>query len=158
MTSNDIAIPTELTLLCRCLVTLEGTLEKISPSSNLIEILINHKRNTVMKELDYKDQSLKIGHDLYKTLKKSYALPQIIYDLIKMSKNGQLHVNVTESDDYNRTTYKKKQFSIIIKTVFSCMCMLCSVLTKSYYMSIVLLVLSMLLGIDVFINLWKLKR
>ena len=85
----------------------------------MIEILINHKRNTVLKDLDYKDQGLKIGQDLYKTLKKSYALPQIVYDLIKMSKNGQLHVNVTESDDYNRTTYQKKQFSIIIKTVFS---------------------------------------
>ena len=158
MTSNDIAIPTELTLLCRCLVTLEGTLEKISPTSNLIEILINHKRNTVLKDLDYKDQGLKIGQNLYKTLKKSYALPQIVYDLIKMSKNGQLHVNVTESDDYNRTTYQKKQFSIIIKTVFSCMCMLCGVLTESYYMSIVLFTISMLLGIDVFFHLRKLKR
>lgn len=158
VTSNDIAIPTELTLLCRCLVTLEGTLEKISPSSNLIEILINHKRNTVLKELDYKDQGLKIGHDLYKTLKKSYALPQIVYDLIKMSKNGQLHVNVTENDDYTRQTYKKTELSIIIKTVFSCMCMLCGILTESYYMSIVLLTISMLLGMDVFFHLWKLKR
>ena len=75
-----------------------------------------------------------------------------------MSKNGQLHVNVTESDDYTRQTYKKTELSIIIKTVFSCMCMLCSVLTESYYMSIVLLAISMLLGIDVFFNLWKLKR
>ena len=139
-------------------MTLEGTLEKISPSSNLIEILINHKRNTVLKELDYKDQGLKIGHDLYKTLKKSYALPQIVYDLIKMSKNGQLHVNVTENDDYIRQTYKKTELSIIIKTVFSCMCLLCGVLTESYYMSIILLTISMLLGIDVFFHLWKLKR
>ena len=148
----------ELIQKCFDIVTLEGTLEKISPTSNLIEILINHKRNTVLKDLDYKDQGLKIGQDLYKTLKKSYALPQIVYDLIKMSKNGQLHVNVTESDDYNRTTYQKKQFSIIIKTVFSCMCMLCGVLTESYYMSIVLFTISMLLGIDVFFHLRKLKR
>ncbi len=76
-----------------------------------------------------------------------------------MSKNGQLHVNVTENDDYIRQTYKKTELSIIIKTVFSQMCLLCGVLTESYYMSIILLTISMLLGIDVFFFTYgKLKK
>ena len=38
------------------------------------------------------------------------------------------------------------------------MCLLCGVLTESYYMSIILLTISMLLGIDVFFHLWNAKK
>lgn len=166
--SNEIVIPTELTLLCRCLVTLEGTLEKISPDTNLIEILINHKRNSMMQEIDFKDKSLKFGQDLYKTVKKSYALPQIIYDLIKMSKNGQLHMNMTESDDYRRLIYKKSQLSLIIQTIFSCFFMLCGAIctlrpmNPSFknipWISVIFFIIAFLLIIDIWIHLKKLKR
>lgn len=166
--SNDITIPTELTLLCRCLITLEGTLEKISPDTNLIEILINHKRQTLMQEVDLKDKSLKLGHDFYKTVKKSYALPQIIYDLIKLSKNGQLHLNITKSDDYKRINDRHIQLSLIIKSLFACIfilsgaiCTLAQVTPVIMHMpwiSFVLFMLGILLGIDVFILLRKLKK
>lgn len=166
--SNDITIPTELTLLCRCLVTLEGTLEKISPQANLIEILINHKRQTIMQEIDLKDKSLKLGHDFYKTVKKSYALPQIVYDLIKMSKNGQLHVNVTKSDDYKHINDQHLQLTIIIKSLFACILLLggaiCTLspltpmLIGMPWIASLLFILGLILGIDVFILLKKIKR
>ena len=97
--SNKIAIPSELTLLCRSMVTVEGTITQISPDVNLMEILKQHMKQEMRDDFDLKNTVEHGARELYASSRKSLGIPAQVSDLLNLAKSGQLTVNVSSPDD-----------------------------------------------------------
>lgn len=93
--TNKIAVPADLTMLARSMITMEGTLGKVSDHVNLIEILANHMRHKMQQEFDWKTQLAQGAQVLYTNVKKGVGIPSLSADVLKQLKNGHLTVNIT---------------------------------------------------------------
>lgn len=112
--SNKIAVPSDLTILCRSLITMEGTLGKVEPSINLLEVLANHMRIKWQRELSWKTQTIHILRDIYTSLKKGIASPSIFYDVLKLLKNGHLTINHSTSQSEKDLTAQRHNYNHIV--------------------------------------------
>lgn len=91
---NRIQVPADLILLFRSMVTMEGTLRKISPSVNLAGIFAAHMQSKTKREFDWKRELLMNGYNLYSSTKKAITLPAQLSDILRMAKNGNLKINL----------------------------------------------------------------
>ena len=117
--TNKIAVPADLTLLLRAMLTINGTLGEISPTCNLIEILANHMRIKWQKELDLKTQMMHIIQSLYTSSKKGIATPSIVYDLLKLAKNGHITLNIKENKSDRDLRLEKHNWNHIVIAIVS---------------------------------------
>ncbi|WP_238551736.1 ABC1 kinase family protein [Kandleria vitulina] len=97
--TNKVAIPADLTMLTRSMVTMEGTLGKISEKVNLVEILANHMRHKIQSELDLKTQIMHSLQVVYTNMQKGVALPSLSHDVLKRLKNGHLTLHIENDPD-----------------------------------------------------------
>lgn len=97
--TNKIQVPADLTLLARSMITMEGTLGKVSDHVNLLEILANHMRHKIQSELDLKTQMMQWAQVLYTNVRKGAAIPSMSADVLKQLKNGHLTLHVSQDPD-----------------------------------------------------------
>lgn len=93
---NEITLPREITMLIRGIVVLEGTLEKISPKINLIEVLekkANPKEALLNKEKlgEFAISSMKSGANLL-------LIPNEALTTLKGINSGELRFNIELTD------------------------------------------------------------
>ena len=93
---NEITLPKEITMLVRGIVVLEGTLEKVSPKINLIEVLekkVNPKEALVNKDKlgEFALSSIKSGADLL-------LIPNEALTTLKGINSGELRFNIELTD------------------------------------------------------------
>lgn len=101
--SNRIAIPSELTILYRSMLTIEGTLALISSRVNLLKILTDYLKNESKKEFDLKKELLHDGRLIYASTKKTMEIPAQISDLLSLAKNGDIMVGVHSANQEEHT-------------------------------------------------------
>lgn len=99
--TNNISVPADLTMLCRSMITMEGTIGKICPEVNLMEILANHMRNKMDEDLDVKTKTLQLLQMIYASTKKGVSLPSYAYDVLKLVKNGHVNTNLQANIDHH---------------------------------------------------------
>ena len=106
--SNQIQLPPELTLMCRSMVTMEGTIGKISPTVNLMEVLTSHMRYKLAKKINWKKELTTDAQLLYAASKKMLELPSEASDVLKLMDSGRMVLSVTESDSAERARERRK--------------------------------------------------
>lgn len=107
--SHKIAIPTDVTLLGRGIITMESVLTICAPSVNFLEILTNHVSSSLLENLDMRNKLRHVGKDLYNLSKESLAIPLQLSELLKLAKTGHLKINL----DINQAEKPLKTFVFI---------------------------------------------
>lgn len=95
---HEIAVASDITLLARSMVTMEGTLKICSPKVNMMQILASHMSSVMWKEIDLKKELRHSLRALYGSSKKSLEIPAQMSDLLNITKNGQIRIHVEGSD------------------------------------------------------------
>ena len=95
---HKIAIPSDITLLGRSMITMEGTLRACSPNVNMIQILTSHMSSIAFTSLDLKTEGRHLARKLYTSGTKSLDIPALLCDLLNITKNGQTRLNIEFSD------------------------------------------------------------
>lgn len=91
---HNIAMPTNITMLWRGLITFEGTLSKCAPELSLMEVLSAHVASSMIHELDMKGEMKSLGKELYNMTRKAIELPVTAADFLKMLQRGQAKINL----------------------------------------------------------------
>ena len=115
LTKHSIAISSEITMLARSMVTMQGTLSLCCPDTNIIEILSNHMAGILYKKFDLEKELRRNFINFYSSLVKSTEIPAQLADLLKIAKNGQLKINTERTDgaDRKKAFYKISQKILI---------------------------------------------
>lgn len=95
---HKIAIHTDLTILCRSMVTLEGTLRICSPTVNMMEVLSVHMSQQFFQSFSLKNELTHKARLLYGSMDKSLEIPALFADLLNITKNGQTKLNLEFAD------------------------------------------------------------
>ena len=112
---HKIAIDSDITLLARSMVTMEGTLKLCSPQVNMIKILTSYMSANMINEIDPKREVKHALRDIYGSSKKSLEIPAQISDLLNITKNGQVRINLESSQmDEVRRDMKKGMDHLIL--------------------------------------------
>ena len=71
------------------------------------------------KELDLKTQMMHIIQSLYTSSKKGIATPSIVYDLLKLAKNGHITLNIKENKSDRDLRLEKHNWNHIVIAIVS---------------------------------------
>jgi ubiquinone biosynthesis protein len=96
--SHKIAVTSDITLLARSMITMEGTLKICSPNVNMLQILTTHMSSIMVHEFDLKKEMRHSARDIYSSSKKSLEIPAQLSDLLNITKNGQIRLNIESSE------------------------------------------------------------
>ena len=96
--THEISVPSDITLLARSMITMEGTLKICSPKVNMLQILTTHMSAIMAKEFDIKKELRHSLRDIYSSSKKSLEIPAQLSDLLNITKNGQIRINLESSE------------------------------------------------------------
>lgn len=96
--THEISIPADITMLCRSMMTMEGTLKVCSPNVNLIQILSVHMSQAIWKNFDIKHELRHNARLIYMSSAKALEIPAQLSDLLNIVKNGQVRLNIQENE------------------------------------------------------------
>lgn len=96
--THEISIPADLTMLCRSMMTMEGTLKACSPQVSLIQILSVHMSQNIWKETDLRHTLRHNARLIYTSSSKALEIPAQLSDLLNIVKNGQMRINLQENE------------------------------------------------------------
>lgn len=105
--THEISIPADLTMLCRSMMTMEGTLKACSPQVSLIQILTVHMSQNIWKETDLRHTLRHNARLVWTSSTKALEIPAQLSDLLNIVKNGQVRVNIQENEgrQWRRSIY-----------------------------------------------------
>ena len=92
--SQNIAVPSAITMLARGLVTMEGVISQCCPGINMFSIINAHMSESVFKSLDLKKELLNLIKNQYSVIKKGIEMPSTLVDLFAMAIRGELKTNL----------------------------------------------------------------
>lgn len=95
---HHIAIYTDITMLGRSMITIEGTLTACAPEVNLMQILSSYMSSSLIHEFDLKKELRHKARLIYTSTDKMLAIPALLSDLLNITKNGQTKLNVEFGD------------------------------------------------------------
>ena len=111
---HKIAIAPDITLLARSMVTMEGTLKLCSPEVNMIQILTSYMSANMFREIDVKKEVRHALRDIYGSSKKSLEIPAQVSDLLNITKNGQVRINIESTQIEETSRELKKEFDHLL--------------------------------------------
>lgn len=91
---NNIFMPSNLSMLARGIVTIEGVLSVCSPELNLMQIISSRIVETMYEGLDLKKDLHHSFRALYAMFTKGIEIPAQVSDVLKMTAKGQTKVNL----------------------------------------------------------------
>ncbi len=94
----QISITPDITMLGRSMITIEGTLSACAPEVNMLQILTSYLTSALFCEMDLKRELRHKARLIYASVDKSLAIPALLSDLLKITKNGQTKLNIEFSD------------------------------------------------------------
>ena len=128
--AHRIGMPSDITLLGRSIITMEGLLCACSPDVNMFQILSTHMTSLLFQDLDLKKELGRNARQLYLSMGKSLEIPAQLSDLLNITKNGQTKINLELTDSLemqrifrNSTGYLT--LSILVAALILGACFLC---------------------------------
>ena len=109
---NEITLPKEITMLIRGIVVLEGTLEKISPNINLINVL--EKKVEPQDVLLDKEKVSSFALSTVKSGANLLLLPSEALPTLKGINNGELRFNIELTDSKHQIDRIEKIVHLVI--------------------------------------------
>ncbi len=117
---HHIAINTDITMLGRSMITIEGTLTACAPDVNLMQILSAYMSSAVWRELDIKKELRHKARLLYASTDKMLTIPSLLSDLLNITKNGQTKLNLELSDSRDLVRGFQKSFNRLTAALLVC--------------------------------------
>ena len=91
---HHIKLPGEYTMLARSVLAIEGVIEQLCPSLNLIEIISNKLTERIKKSFDIKQTLLDAGKGLISSTKKTAKIPELCADALGGLAKGKTKINM----------------------------------------------------------------
>lgn len=91
---NGIAMPPDVTMLSRGVMTIEGVLAACCPDVNFLQIVSGHLAGEAQEDFDLKKELLRKGRDFYNLFGKGIEIPAQLSDVLKMTVKGQTKLNL----------------------------------------------------------------
>jgi ubiquinone biosynthesis protein len=92
--SHGISLPRGMSILSRGIITIEGVLSKLSPETNVIQVMANRMSAEMINDIDWTQEIKKMGNTLYGSARKAIDIPAQISDLLKSTTKGHTKVNI----------------------------------------------------------------
>lgn len=96
--THEISVPADITMLCRSMMTMEGTLKACAPDVSLMQILSTHMSQNIWDSIDLKQELRHNARLVWMSSAKALEIPAQISDLLNIVKNGQVRVNLQENE------------------------------------------------------------
>lgn len=91
---HHIKLPGQYTMLARSVVAIEGVIEQLCPSLNLLEIISAKLTERIKKSFDLKKTLLDAGKGLISTGKKAVKIPELAADALTGLAKGRTKINM----------------------------------------------------------------
>lgn len=91
---NNVAIPKNLTMFGRGLVSIEGVIEKLDSNMNLMVVIKNYFKGDLFDRKDFESIKLNAERKAYLAVKKAIELPSLANDYFKQWSRGESKLNV----------------------------------------------------------------
>ncbi|HOJ10386.1 MAG TPA: AarF/ABC1/UbiB kinase family protein [Clostridiales bacterium] len=116
---NSIAMPREITMLVKGVMTIEGVISDLSPDINVMKVTVPFIRKLKLEEIDVKEDIVEQLGNLYLLSKQGLKMPLHIGELVNKALEGKLKVNMEHTNlDKNVIELNKMAnrlaFSIIV--------------------------------------------
>ena len=95
---QHIAMPGAFMTLARGLMTLQGTVQGISPTISVADTLVHYLRGSAFTEQDLAKRLERALADAYYAVDKGFKIPQQVSDTLNMLEKGELQVNASMRD------------------------------------------------------------
>jgi ubiquinone biosynthesis protein len=120
--NNNIAMPREVTMLMRGLMTLEGVVINITPDMNIMDIAVPYIRGRMLASRDYKQDIAEQVENLYNFSKVGLKIPVRMLELINSALAGKLkvqmeHTNLEKSIGELNKMVNRLVFSIVVASL-----------------------------------------
>lgn len=99
--NNGIAMPTDVTMLGRGVMTIEGVLAACCPEVSFLKIVSAHLAGEVTEDLDFNRELRHKARAFYNLFSKGIEIPAQLSDVLKMTVKGQtkLNLEITGSEE-----------------------------------------------------------
>ena len=91
---NNIAMPREMTMFIKGLMTIEGVVRKIAPEISIMDIALPYVKEKMMRERDYRQDLEEQLENLYSLSKVGLKLPVKMTELVNSALAGKLKVQM----------------------------------------------------------------
>ncbi|NSW89174.1 MAG: AarF/ABC1/UbiB kinase family protein [Firmicutes bacterium] len=95
---NNIAMPREITMLAKGIMTIESLISDLSPGINIMKITVPFIRRLKFEEIDLKQDMTEQLENLYLLSKQGLKIPLRIGDLVNNAVEGKLKVKLEHSN------------------------------------------------------------
>jgi ubiquinone biosynthesis protein len=119
---NNIAMPREMTMLMRGLVTLEGVVAKLAPDLSIIELAIPYARRLFFENWDPKEDLARGLRGVFRLSRSAIKLPEKLLTLVDNALSGKLkfemeHTNLDRAIAELSKMANRIVFSLIISAL-----------------------------------------
>jgi len=91
---NHIAMPSGISMLSRGMITIEGVITTVSPSTNIVNIMANHIAGQEAGDLDLDKIIEDNGRKFIISSEKAISVPGQVSDFLSLANKGQIKVNL----------------------------------------------------------------
>lgn len=92
--SNEISMPSSVSMLARGIATIEGTLASLSPDVSMVEVLKKQVLNNEVDSFSPTKKAFEISRKMYRSTSKAVEMPGLATDLMKSVMRGQTKMNM----------------------------------------------------------------
>lgn len=92
--ANNISMPSNLSMLARGIMTIEGVLSVCCPDTNFMQIISSHIVEKMYSDFDLKKELRHSSRALYSIFTKGLDIPSQISNVLKMTAKGQTKINL----------------------------------------------------------------
>lgn len=110
--NQHIAMPGSFMTLARGLMTLQGTMQTISPEINIVDTLSRYLRQTFLDAADVRRHAEQNAMDAMYTAGKSMRIPGQVSDTLSMLTKGETQMNVSVRDLYEPVSALRRSIGV----------------------------------------------
>jgi len=119
---NNLAVPRDITVLFKGIMTLEGVIVKIAPELNIMDVAVPYAKGHLLSQVDIKKDLEELFENIYLLSKSGLKIPVKLLELMNSALSGKLrvqmeHTNLEKSiSELNKMT-NRIVFSLILASL-----------------------------------------
>lgn len=129
---HHIGVPAELTLMCRSMVTIEGTLALVCPEVSVMEIIGAYMLQKRREDIDPEKEMKHAARILYASAGKAAEIPVQLSDTLNLLKAGEITLhNVVSKDEADRKAEMEETDRKVLSVLILALYILCGLSLQS---------------------------
>lgn len=119
---NNIAMPRQVTMLLKGIMTIEGVVENIAPDINIMDVAFPYAKRHLFEKKDYKKDFYEYMENVYTSSKSGVKIPARMLELINSALAGKLkiqmeHTNLDETISQLSRMVNRIVFGMIVSSI-----------------------------------------